>query len=82
MRRILHVGAGVWVCLRKSMKLILVHTTTHKILQEVNVKSNFINILKSMFVIIALSVIQCNDGADDNGQWSDIYWPILAFELS
>ena len=29
-----------------------------------------------MFVIIALSVIQCNDGADDNGQWSDIYWPI------
>ena len=48
-RRILHVGAGVWMCLRKDMKLILVHTTTHKILQEVNVKSNFKNILNSKF---------------------------------
>ena len=49
--RILHVGAGVWVCLWQKMKLILlhttIHTTTHTILQEVNIKPNMFNILKS-----------------------------------
>ena len=54
-RRIIHVGAGVWVSLRQEMRLILFHTTTYKILQEVNVKSNFINILKSKLVYGSLA---------------------------
>lgn len=65
MRRILHVGAGVWVCLRQEMKLILFHTTTHKVLQEVNVKSNFKNILKSKFwyKFQKIFCIVCSTGA-------------------
>ena len=53
-RRIIHVGAGVWASLRQEMRLILFHSTTYKILQEVNVKSNFINILKSKSAYAAL----------------------------
>ena len=53
-RQIIHLGTGVWVSFQQEMKLILFHTTTYKILQEVNVKSNFIDILKSKSAYAAL----------------------------
>ena len=55
-KKIVPVGAGVWVALNKSPKLTLLHRTTHQVLQEVHVGSNLKPVLESKSVCVCVCV--------------------------
>lgn len=49
-KRIVPIGAGVWICLRRSLKILLLHKATHQLLQEINIAQGITPILQDVGV--------------------------------